>query len=111
MITPITLTFKGYVNKDKSFSKKKDQSPMEGNVKIARPIAKPLVNPLKSSLSTTASWFGFGIVLDRITGFASKYIKTSPLKTSIITNGVIAIGAGAYQYFKDSKINNKKASE
>ncbi len=98
-----------FTSTNTQYKTKKDQSPMQGSIKPVKPPVKP-VSPLKSSLSTTAAWFGFGVVLDRVTTFAGKYIKTSPLKTSIITNGVIALGAGAYTFIKENSTKNKKAS-
>ena len=66
------------------------------SVVAAKPVAK--ISPVKASLNTTAAWFGFGVVLDRVVTFAGKFLKTKPLTTSIIANGVIAAGAGAYTY-------------
>lgn len=92
MIYPVTFK----ANTQNNYNAKKDQNSMEG-LKV-RPM--PKISPVKSGLNTTAAWFGFGIVLDRVTGFAGKYLKTSPIATSIITNGVIAAGAGTYTYLK-----------
>ena len=77
---------------------------MEGS-KRPRPFVMPKkkTTPMYESITTVLSWFGFGIVLDRISNFASKYIKTSPIKLSIITNGIIALGAGAFTYIKSKK--------
>lgn len=69
---------------------------MEG-LKV-RPM--PKISPVKSGLNTTAAWFGFGVVLDRVVSFAGKFLKTKPLTTSVIANGVIAAGAGTYTYIK-----------
>ena len=92
MIYPITFK----ANIQNTYNKKKDQNTMEG-LKIK---SLPKINPVKSGLHTTANWFGFGIILDRITGYFGKRMKTSPFITSIITNGIIAAGAGTYTYLK-----------
>lgn len=97
MISAITFT----ASPQNSYKSKKDQSTMEGGIKTIKPPVKPTVSPIKSGLNTTAAWFGFGVVLDRVTSFAGKYIKMTPIKTSIVTNGVIALGAGAYTYIKE----------
>ena len=94
MIYPVTFK----ANTPNNFSTKKDQNTMAG-LKTA-PV--PKINPVKASLNTTAVWFGFGVVLDRVVTFAGKFLKTSPLKTSLITNGAIATGAGIFTYFKAS---------
>ncbi len=99
MISAITFT----ANPHNSYKSKKDQSSMEGGIKTIKPPVKPAVNPLKSGLNTTAAWFGFGIVLDRVTSFAGKYLKMTPIKTSVVTNGVIALGAGAFTFIKENK--------
>ena len=92
MISPITFK----TNTLNTFTAKKDQNTMEG-LKV-KPVAK--ISPVKASLNTTAAWFGFGVVLDRVVTFAGKFLKTKPLTTSIIANGVIAVGAGTYTYIK-----------
>ena len=90
MISPITFK----ANNPNNYNTKKDQNSMEG-LKV-KPAVK--VNPVNAGLKTTAAWFGFGVVLDRVVSFAGKFLKTKPLATSFIANGVIAAGAGAYTY-------------
>ena len=90
MISPITFK----ANTLNTYCAKKDSSSMEGLK--AKPA--PKINPVNAGLKTTAAWFGFGIVLDRAVSFAGKFLKTKPLATSFIANGVIAAGAGAYTY-------------
>ncbi len=90
MISPITFK----ANNLNNYNTKKDQNSMEG-LKV-KPAVK--VNPVNAGLKTTAAWFGFGVVLDRVVSFAGKFLKTKPLATSFIANGVIAAGAGAYTY-------------
>lgn len=60
---------------------------------------------IHDSLSTAASWFGFGVVLD----FISRKItfSKSPLKNSVALNGVIALGAGLITCGKDVYVNRK----
>lgn len=94
MISPITFK----ANTSNTFTAKKDQNTMEGLK--AKPV--PKISPIKAGLNTTAIWFGFGVVLDRVVTFAGKFLKTKPLTTSIIANGVIAAGAGIFTYFKTS---------
>ena len=88
------ITFKA--NTPNTYNSKKDSSSMEG-LKV-KPVAK--ISPVKASLNTTAAWFGFGVILDRVVTFAGKFLKTKPLTTSIIANGIIAAGAGTYTYIK-----------
>ena len=90
MISPITFK----ASTPNNYNTKKDQNSMEG-LKV-KPAVK--VNPVNAGLKTTAAWFGFGVVLDRVVSFAGKFLKTKPLATSFIANGVIAAGAGAYTY-------------
>lgn len=92
MIYPVTFS----ANTQNNYNAKKDQNSMEG-LKV-RPM--PKISPVKSGLNTTAAWFGFGVVLDRVVSFAGKFLKTKPLTTSVIANGVIAAGAGTYTYIK-----------
>ncbi len=92
MIYPVTFS----ANTQNNYNTKKDQNSMEG-LKV-RPM--PKISPVKSGLNTTAAWFGFGVVLDRVVSFAGKFLKTKPLTTSVIANGVIAAGAGTYTYIK-----------
>ena len=88
------ITFKA--NTPNTYNTKKDPSSMEGLK--SKPAVK--INPVNAGLKTTAAWFGFGVVLDRVVTFAGKFLKTKPLTTSIIANGVIAAGAGTYTYIK-----------
>ena len=88
------ITFKA--NTPNTYNTKKDPSSMEGLK--SKPAVK--INPVNAGLKTTAAWFGFGVVLDRVVTFAGKFLKTKPLTTSIIANGVIAVGAGTYTYIK-----------
>ena len=90
MISPITFK----ANIPNNYNTKKDHNSMEGLK--AKPAVK--INPVNAGLKTTAAWFGFGVVLDRVVSFAGKFLKTKPLATSFIANGVIAAGAGAYTY-------------
>ncbi len=92
MIYPVTFK----ANTPNNFNTKKDQNTMAG----LKNTPVPKANPMKAGLNTTAAWFGFGIVLDRVVTFAGKFLKTKPLTTSIIANGVIAAGAGTYTYIK-----------
>ena len=92
MISPITFK----TNTPNTFTAKKNQNTMEGLK--AKPV--PKINPVNAGLKTTAAWFGFGVALDRAVSFAGKFLKTRPLTTSIIANGVIAAGAGTYTYIK-----------
>lgn len=107
MIYPITFGNCTTKNSHYTYQTKQDkrnQKSMEGS-KRPRPFVMPKkkTTPMHESITTALSWFGFGIVLDRISSFASKYIKTSPIKLSIITNGIIALGAGAFTYIKSKK--------
>ena len=92
MISPITFT----ANTPNNYYTKKDQNTMAGlNTKSI-----PKISPMKAGLNTTAVGFGFGIILDRVVSFVGKFLKTKPLATSFIANGVIAAGAGTYTYIK-----------
>ena len=72
MIRAITFT-----SQNTFHNSKKNQSSMEGGIKTVKPAVKPAaVNPVKSGLSTTAAWFGFGIILDRVTTFARRRKRT-----------------------------------
>ncbi len=90
MISPIAFK----ANTPNTYNVKKDSSSMEGLK--SKPAVK--INPVNAGLKTTAAWFGFGVVLDRAVSFAGKFLKTKPLATSFIANGVIAAGAGTYTY-------------
>lgn len=92
MIYPVTFT----ANTHNNYNTKKDQNSMEG-LKVR---SMPKISPVKSGLNTTAAWFGFGVILDRVVSFAGKFLKTKPLTTSVIANGIIAAGAGTYTYIK-----------
>lgn len=93
MITPITFKANTQIKK---YNNKKNQNSMEG----LKTNSIPKISPIKASLNTTAAWFGFGVILDRVVSFAGKFLKTKPLVTSFIANGVIGIGAGVYTYIK-----------
>ena len=77
MISPITFK----ASTPNNYNTKKDQNSMEG-LKV-KPAVK--VNPVNAGLKTTAAWFGFGVVLDRVVSFAGKFVKTKPLATSLIS--------------------------
>ena len=92
MIHPITFcsaqTASNYpTNKHKSSS-------MQGRVKRLPTVKVKNETPLHAGISNALSWFGFGIVLDKLTKMATKHINASPLVTSILTNGVVALVAG-----------------
>lgn len=62
--------------------------------------------PIHDGLSTAGAWFGFGIVLD----FVSRkcHFSKSPTKNSILTNGIIAAGAGIFTIIKEKMVDSKK---
>ena len=95
-----------------------------------RPYAKNAVskkddNAAKKSLTTAATWLGFGLGLDLVsrkcTVFKSPLknsmlingslalctVFKSPLKNSMLINGSLALVAGGYTYIK-SKMNNNE---
>lgn len=69
-------------------------SSMQGRTSIVSPRNVKVETPLHAGISNALSWFAFGVVLDKVTKVATKHIKASPLITSILTNGVIALVAG-----------------
>lgn len=106
MIYPVTFGNAKPQNTYQTTQDKRSKNTMEG-LKRPRPVVmhKKANAPLHDGLSTALSWFGFGIVLDRITTLVGKHIKTSPFKLSLITNGLVAAGAGLFTYFKSKRKN------
>ncbi len=106
MIYPITFGSSKTPNIYQTTQDKRSKNTMEG-LKRPRPfvVRKKTNTPMHEGLTTALSWFGFGIVLDRITAFIGKHIKTSPLKLSFVTNGLVAASAGLFSYFKANKKN------
>ncbi len=75
-----------------------------------RPYAKNAVfkkddNAAKKSLTTAATWLGFGLGLDLVSRKCTVF--KSPLKNSMLINGSLALVAGGYTYIK-SKMNNNE---
>lgn len=52
-------------------------------------------SPLKEGLNTAAAWFAFGVGLDFVSKKMGNFSK-SPVKNSIIINGLISAAAGAF---------------
>ncbi len=61
--------------------------------------------PMHDGLSTAGAWFGFGVVLD----FVSRkcHFFKSPVKNSIVMNGLIGIGAGVITCTKEKFFDSK----
>ena len=92
MIHPVTFCSTQTANNYPT--NKHQSSSMQGRVKTMPPIKPKAETPLHAGISNALSWFGFGVVLDKLTKIATKHIKASPLVTSILTNGAIALVAG-----------------
>lgn len=73
---------------------KHKNSSMQGRVKRLPTVKVKNETPLHAGMSNALSWFAFGVVLDKVTKVVTKHIKASPLVTSILTNGAIALVAG-----------------
>lgn len=52
-------------------------------------------SPLKEGLNTAGAWFAFGVGLDYVSKKMGNFSK-SPVKNSIIINGLISAAAGAF---------------
>lgn len=68
--------------------------------KIIGDAVKPK-KPLSDGLSTFGAWFGFGVGLDLVSR-KCQFFK-SPMKNSLVINGLIASGAGLLAYIHDKK--------
>ncbi len=53
------------------------------------------MNPVKNGLSTAAAWFSFGVGLDYVSRRFGNFTK-SPMKNSLLLNGIIGSGAGLF---------------
>lgn len=62
--------------------------------------------PVKNGLSTAAAWFSFGVGLDYISRHFANFTK-SPMKNSLLLNGIIGAGAGIFTGTK-AVINRKR---
>lgn len=64
--------------------------------------------PMQDGLSTAGAWFGFGVVLD----FVSRkcHFFKSPVKNSIVMNGIIGVGAGAITCVKEKFFDSKESA-
>lgn len=52
-------------------------------------------SPFKEGLNTAAAWFAFGVGMDYVSKKMGNFSK-SPVKNSIIINGLISAAAGAF---------------
>ena len=95
MIHPITFCSTQTANNYPT--NKHQSSSMQGRVK-ALPVKPKSETPLHAGMSNALSWFAFGVVLDKVTKVVTKHIKASPLVTSILTNGAIALVAGVCSF-------------
>ena len=59
--------------------------------------------PVATAVVTTGVWFGLGMALDKLTGMVFKSMKQPITKTSLIINGVFALGMGVLSYFGAKK--------
>ena len=62
---------------------------------------------MQDGLNTAGAWFGFGVVLD----FVSRkcHFFKSPVKNSIVMNGIIGVGAGAITCVKEKFFDSKES--
>ena len=70
--------------------------------------AHSISTPMQDGLNTAGAWFGFGVVLD----FVSRkcHFFKSPVKNSIVMNGIIGVGAGAITCAKENFFDSKENS-
>lgn len=59
--------------------------------------------PLATAAVTTVGWFGLGLAMEKLTGMVFKSLKQPITKTSLIVNGVFALGMGTLSYFGAKK--------
>lgn len=96
MIYPVTFCSAQTTNNYPT--NKHKNSSMQGRIKRLPAVKVKNETPLNAGINNALSWFGFGIVLDKLTKMATKHINASPLVTSILTNGVIALVAGVCSF-------------
>lgn len=51
--------------------------------------------PVKDGITTAAAWFSFGVGLDYVSRHYGNFTK-SPMKNSLLLNGIIGAGAGIF---------------
>ncbi len=64
----------------------------------------PKFTPVQNGLINAGFWFGFGFLVDRLLGKMFKNLKT-PMKLSLLINGMIGLIAGGLTFIKASKEN------
>ena len=81
-------------------------TPFYGAQKSKNLSQNKVQQPMHDGLSTAGAWFGFGVALD----FVSRkcHFSKSPTKNSLLTNGIIATGAGIFTIIKEKKFDSNK---
>ena len=59
--------------------------------------------PIATAALSTVGWFGLGLAMEKLTNMVLKSSKPVITKTSLIVNGVFAVGMGALSYFGAKK--------
>lgn len=97
-ISPVSFMASPKVNKqDATIQEFKNELEKNG-------VNIPKITPLQNGMINAGVWFGFGFLADRLMGKMFKSLKT-PLKTSLLINGMIGLIAGGLTYVKASKEN------
>ena len=100
-IRPYTNNYNNSKNYTPNFTSKKDDEELQ---KVLDKL--PKLSPVQLGIGDALLWFGIGLGTDRLLGKMFKFFKT-PMKTALITNGILGTAMGIYTYFKAKNAQKK----